>query len=124
MRAEDWLDRYIYSDIHEIFFAEFPIVLHEWLSILATRKTNFQKSEAVEWSNQLVHEITSVSNTVSRAVDFWVDSILQGYITEFEVEKITSYSEAERIFFQGPHGRYLTSIKLWINMLIYEKGVL
>ena len=33
---KNWLDRYIYSDIHDIFFAGFPIVLHEWLSILAT----------------------------------------------------------------------------------------
>ena len=24
-----WLDDYIYSDIHKIFFAEFPVLLHE-----------------------------------------------------------------------------------------------
>ena len=42
--------------------------------------------------------MTSVRNNISRAVDFWVDSILQGYITEFVVEAITSYSDAERIF--------------------------
>ena len=95
LSMENWLDRYIYSDIHEIFFAEFPIVLHEWLSILATRQTNFQRREAVEWSAQLIRELTIVSNPISRAVDFWVDSILQGYITEFAVETITSYSEAE-----------------------------
>ena len=47
----------------------------------------------------MVHEVTSVSSTISRAVDFWFASILQGYITEFAVEAITSYSEDERIFF-------------------------
>ena len=41
LSIENWLDRYIYSDINEIFFVEFPIVLHEWLSRLATRQTNF-----------------------------------------------------------------------------------
>ena len=51
LSTENWVDEYIYSDIHEIFFAEFPIVLHEWLSILATWKTNFQRREAVEWSD-------------------------------------------------------------------------
>ena len=71
-----------------------------------------------------MHEVTSVSNTISRAVDFWVDSILQGCITESVVEAITSYSEAERIFFQGPQRRYLFSISTWIKMLIYEKGIL
>ena len=72
----------------------------------------------------MVREVTSVSNTISRAVDFWVDSILQGYITEFAVDTITSYSEAERNFFQGPRRRYLLRISTWIKMLAYEKGIL
>ena len=90
------MDRCLYIDIHEIFFAEFHIVLHEWLSRLATRDEKFQRREAIEWNAQLIHELTSVSNTISRAIDFWVESILQGYSTEFVVEAITSYSEAER----------------------------
>ena len=53
-------------------------------------------------SDQLVREVTNVSNTISRDVDFWVDSILQGYITEFVVDTITSYSEAERNFSKDP----------------------
>ena len=65
-------------------------MLHEWLSRLETRQTNFQRREAVKWSDQLIHEITSVSNPISRAIDFWVDSILQGYITKFTVETITT----------------------------------
>ena len=52
--AENLIDEYIYSDIHEIFFVEFPILLHEWLSILVTKQTNFQRRETVEWSDQLV----------------------------------------------------------------------
>ena len=72
----------------------------------------------------MVHEVTSVSNPISRAVDFWVDSILQGYITEFVIDTITSYSEAERDFFQGPQRRYLLSISTWIKLLAYEKGLL
>ena len=99
-------------------------MLHEWFSILLTRQTNFHKREAVEWSDQLVREITSVSNPISRVVYFWVDDIFQGYITEFVVETITSYSEAEIIFFQGLRRRYLLSISTWINMLDYETGIL
>ena len=124
LSPENWVDEYIYSDIHEIFFVEFPIILHEWLSRLVTKKTNFQRRETVEWSDQLVREVTSISNTISRAVDFWVDSILQGYITEFAVDTITSYSEAERNFFQGPRRRYLLRISTRIKMLAYEKGIL
>ena len=72
----------------------------------------------------MVHEVTSVSNNICRDVEFWVDSILQGYITKFAVEAITSYSEAKRIFFQGPQRRYLLSFNKWVKMLIYEKGIL
>ena len=41
LSAEIWLDEYIYSNIHEIFFVEFPILLHEWLVGLAAKQTNF-----------------------------------------------------------------------------------
>ena len=96
LSVEKSVDEFIYSYIHAVFFAKFPVILHEWLSRLVRRQTNFQRREAIKWNDQLVHEVTFVSNTVSRAIDFWVDSILQGYITEFLVESITSYSEAER----------------------------
>jgi len=31
LSMEDWLDRYIFVSIHELFFAEFPIILYKWL---------------------------------------------------------------------------------------------
>ena len=72
----------------------------------------------------MVHKVTSLSNTMSRAIDFGVDSILQGYITEFAVEAIKSYSEDEIKIFQGPRRRYMLSISKWIKILVYEKGIL
>ena len=39
----EWLDRYLYTDIHDILFCEFPIFLHEWLLMLATQQRNFQE---------------------------------------------------------------------------------
>ena len=37
LSAEKWIDEYIYSNIHEISFVEFPILQHEWLSRLVTK---------------------------------------------------------------------------------------
>ena len=71
-----------------------------------------------------MQEVAQVSNPISRVVDFRIDSRLEGYVTKFIVEAITSYSEAERHFFQGPRGRYLMSINKCIKMLVYEKGIL
>ena len=73
------------------------------------------------WTDQLTQEVAQVSNPISRAGDFWTDSILEVYVTKFNVEETTSYSEAERYFFQGPRGRYLMSINIWIKMILYEK---
>ena len=68
--------------------------------------------------------MAQVSNPISISVDFWINSILEGYVTKFIVEAITSYSKVEGHFFQGPRGRYLMSINLWIKMILYEKGIL
>ena len=100
-----------------ILFSGFFIVLHEWLSKLETQQRKFQGGQLMEWNPQLIQRLKNVSNPMSRDVDFWVDSILEQYITEFVVDTITSYSEAERNFFQGPHGRYLSSLKTWIKCL-------
>ena len=54
----------------------------------------------------------------------WLDSILEGYIAKFVVDTVKSYSDVEREFFQGPRGRFLLSLQLWIKMLICEKGIL
>ena len=31
MNVEQWKGRYLYSDMHELFFVEFPCLLHKWL---------------------------------------------------------------------------------------------
>ena len=44
----------------------------------------------------MIERMKRVSNPVSRVVDFLIDSILEGYINEFVVDTITSYSEVEQ----------------------------
>ena len=70
-------------------------MLHEWLSKLATQQKNFQGGELTKWSLFLIGWLKRINNPISRDVDFWVNNILEGYITEFVVDIITSYSEAE-----------------------------
>ena len=33
--SEAWLQKYIYTDVHKVFFATFPSELHLWLARLA-----------------------------------------------------------------------------------------
>ena len=50
----------------------------------------------------------SIENPISQAVDFWLESVLEGFIIEFAVDQRKSFSEVERYFLKGYHGKYLT----------------
>ena len=52
------------------------------------------------------------------------DSILEGYISEFAVDIVKSYPDAEREFFNGPRGRFLLSLQISIKILICMNGIL
>jgi hypothetical protein len=39
--SEQWLQRYVFTDLHEIFFVDFPNVLAEWLQRLAEKNGTF-----------------------------------------------------------------------------------
>lgn len=39
LSVEDWLQMYMFSDLHESFFATFSSELHAWLSRLAENET-------------------------------------------------------------------------------------
>ena len=43
LNPTEWLGRYLYVDIDEIFFSKFPIVLREWLLKLSTQQRNFRE---------------------------------------------------------------------------------
>lgn len=54
LSAEDWLQRYVFIDLHEVFFASFPTELHAWSSRLAKNKTSTHSDKPVEWTLELI----------------------------------------------------------------------
>ena len=66
----------------------------------------------------------SIDNPISWAVDFWLVSLLEGFITDFVVDQRMSFNEAEMYFFKGYRGKYLNSLNLSIKMLLHEKRVM
>jgi hypothetical protein len=123
LSVEDWLQRYAFSDLHEVFFATFPTKLHAWLSRLVENKTSSHSDKPVEWTLEVIQRLKNTNNSISRAVDFWLNSLLEGFVTEFEVDMLKAYSEAERLFFKGYHGKYLNSLNFWIKMSLFEQGI-
>jgi hypothetical protein len=78
----------------------------------------------VVWISELIKKVKELDNNVSRAVDHWFNSTNGGYITEFVVEKVESYNQAETYFFKGPRGKCLQFLELRLKMLLHEKNIL
>ena len=124
MMTDKWLARYIHKGPHNYFFSEFPIILYKWLWRFTYHKNNFQGGEPTSWTPELIQELQETNNKASWAVESWLDSILERYITDFTVDTTNSYIEAKRELFNGPSGRFLLSLQLSIKMLVCEKFIL
>jgi hypothetical protein len=78
----------------------------------------------VVWTATLIKKVKRVDNVMSRVAYLWFDSTIGGYITEFAIERVERYSQAERYFFKGPRGKFLHFLNLRIKMLLHEKNIL
>jgi hypothetical protein len=124
LSIEDWLERYIFTDIHEIFFGGIHQELYEWLARLEDTQFEIRSRPPIVWMSTLIKKVKRVDNVVSRVLDHWFDSTIGGYITNVFVDRVESYSQDERYFFKGPRGNFLHFLKLSINMLVHEKNIL
>ena len=122
--VERWLQDYIYSNLHEIFFVELHNILTEWLVRLCEENTTWRIDGRREWTAKLVQQLKEISNPISHAVDFLLDSILTVYIIEFSIDYMKSYSATERELFQGPRAKYLRKLNVWIKIALRDRGTL
>ena len=87
-------------------------------------ETSTHSDRPMEWTLEVIQRLERTNNSISRAVDFWLNSLLKVFVTEFAVDALKSYNETERYFFKGYHSKCLNSLSLWIKMLLCEKGIL
>jgi hypothetical protein len=118
------LGRYIFTDIHKIFFGGVHKELYEWLARLADTHFEIRSRPPMVWIATLIKKVKRVDNVVSRAVDLWFDNTIGGYITEFAIKTVESYSQVGRYLFKGPRGKFLHFLKLRIKMLLHENNIL
>ena len=101
-----YLDNCIFSDLHEVFFCDFPHVLQEWILILKDNHPTNQIQQ-LKWNLAEITQLQQVDNKFTCAVDFWLDNIVAGFITKFVVDTTKSYNTVEKEFLKGPRGRYI-----------------
>jgi hypothetical protein len=94
MSDKKWMQRYVYTKLHEIFFRDFPIILTKWLERLVENTRSYRNVAPRNWTPKLVRQLDSISNATTCAVDLCLDSILGGYITKFSIDCTQSYSVA------------------------------
>jgi hypothetical protein len=56
-------------------------------------------------------------------VDFWVQTVLEGYIIDFVAKNHQAFSKSKEIFREGSRGIVLQKIPLWIKVLLVEEGM-
>jgi hypothetical protein len=68
LSTEDWLERYIFTDIHEIFFRGIHRELYEWLARLEDTQFEIRSRPPMVWMSTLIKKVERVDNVVSREV--------------------------------------------------------
>ena len=99
----------------------FPSELYAWLSRLAGNTTFSPRLIPTEWTLEAIQRLERTYNSISSAVDYWLNSLLDGFVIEFAVDTLKAYNQAKCYFFKGYRGKYLKSLSLSINMLLCEK---
>jgi len=78
----------------------------------------------VEWTTENIAQLDKVNNKFTHEVDFWLDNIIAGFITEFIVDTMKSYTATEKDFLKGPKGSYIRYLYTLINILLHDKGLM
>ena len=70
LSIEGWIQRYLFTDLREIFFATFPSELHVWLSRLVENETFSKIIRPTEWTPEEIQRAERADNSISRVVDY------------------------------------------------------
>ena len=87
MTIEKWKNKYIFTEIYEIFFATFTTELQEWMMRLVDFQICLKDEQITQWTPYLIQQLERIDNTITCMVDHWVDSVLGGFVTEFSIKE-------------------------------------
>jgi hypothetical protein len=91
----------VFSNFHEVFLYNFMYVLQEWILRLKDNHATNQIKQ-LEWNPLEITQLQQVDNKFTRVVDLSLDGIVSGFIIEFVVDTVKSYSASEKEFLRRP----------------------
>jgi hypothetical protein len=71
VNAKEWKGKYLYSDMHELFFMKFPCMLHEWLKRQAEVNSIVLPIEPIVWDQAKLDSLKVLDNKWTQAIDFF-----------------------------------------------------
>ena len=85
------MDRYLYIEIHEIFFCSLPIELYEWITKFADSQGRWKLNGPIVWTLELVRRLEASEDKIAHTVDHWLDHVIGGFVTEFSIDTIRAW---------------------------------
>ena len=73
LSKEEWLDCYLYTEIHEIFFTYFPTKLDEWIVKLADSQGRCKLDRPIVWTLELVRRFEALEDNIMHTIDHWLN---------------------------------------------------
>jgi len=58
-----------------------------------------------------------------REIDFWLKTMVEGYVVKFATKSYQSYSKAEAVFNFELRGELIREVLSWIKMFLVEEGL-
>jgi hypothetical protein len=94
------------SDQYEIFWVKFLEELFHWIDRLQ-EAPEFQErvKKTCAWDTENITTLHRLDHPVMRAIDFWVNTTLEGYIIEFAAENHQYFSWEEAGFQERRKGK-------------------
>jgi hypothetical protein len=71
VNVERWKDKYLYINMHEIFFVEFPHLLYEWLKRKNSTNIALRPLESVVWDQATIDRLKELDNKWDQSIVFW-----------------------------------------------------
>jgi hypothetical protein len=75
------------------------------------------------WEYNMINRLKSMDNKWARVVEFLFDRVKEGYIIDFSIECIDSFSEDGRIFVVRPRKRLLEEDPPIDQNVVFGEGV-
>jgi hypothetical protein len=71
VNVKQWKEKYIYTNMHKLFFVEFPCLLYEWMKKKTARNCSLWLLKPVVWDQATLDRMKVLGNKWTWVIDLW-----------------------------------------------------